>query len=39
MAIGLTEDGRLIKFESRYIKETIRAMESRDNDTEYKTRI
>jgi hypothetical protein len=39
MATGLTEDGRLMKFESRYIKEMIRAMESRDNDTEYRTRI
>jgi len=38
MATGLTEDGRLAKFESMYIREIVRARESRDRDMAYNTR-
>lgn len=34
---GLTvEDGRLEKYESRYMREIIKVTESRDKDTQYK---
>jgi hypothetical protein len=38
MAIGLTEDARFPKFESIYMREMIRAMESRDRETAYNNR-